>query len=113
MAQDKYSMEKFLRKISTSHWLILFLTTLFLLLPNQNPSSDSIGYVACVKHQMYLYAAHHLLYNPFMLMLHKLFGFGCDVLAFTSVINAIFAGFSLWVINEILLVKTNFQKTFF
>lgn len=62
---------------------------------------------------MYLYLAHHLLYNPFMLMLHKLFGFGCDVLAFTSAINAIFAGFSLWVFNEILLIKSKYQKTFF
>ena len=94
--------------------IILALTFLYLLLPTNNSTIDAYNYAANVKWNHDLFFPHHLLYNiPARIIysaIHVL-GYELDVLQLMKIINALVAGFTLYVFIRILKQLSLEQKT--
>jgi hypothetical protein len=82
--------------------LIIFFTSLYVLLPTQNSGIDAYGYAALVKYNVNLFLSHHLLYNAFLWILYMAFGSFSDVLPFMILLNGVAGGASLLILFLIL-----------
>ena len=90
-------------------FILILVSLVYLLFPNNNHLSDSLGYGASVKFGLDLFYAHHLLYNYFNYLLYSAinpFWPSLDALKFMQFINASATILSLLVINKIITKQT-------
>ncbi|MDR1739378.1 MAG: glycosyltransferase family 39 protein [Bacteroidales bacterium] len=85
----------------------------YLFFPNNNPLNDSVHYAAAVKWGADLFDSHHLLYKSFNFCIYgivKFFFYNADAIKVMSLVNALFALASLWLLRKI--VKNNILVLF-
>ncbi|AKQ45378.1 hypothetical protein TH63_06570 [Rufibacter radiotolerans] len=95
--------------ILQNRWLplgvLLGLLLVYGLFPTHNSTSDAYDYAACVRWRVDLWQPHHLLYNITGLGIFTLgqkTGLSIQPLELLKLLNALFAGASLWVLWRIL-----------
>lgn len=94
--------------------IILGFTLLYLLFPTNNSTIDAYNYAANVKWNHDLFFPHHLIYNipaRIVYSFFQVFGFEIDVLQLMKIINALVAGFVLYVFVRILKRLSFANKT--
>lgn len=86
-------------------WVVLICTLVYLFYPAANSTIDAWYYAAAIRHGHALFLPHHLLYNALYFALLKMvtfFSVKIEALAFTKMLNALFAGLGLLMIQKIL-----------
>ncbi|MBX7243527.1 MAG: hypothetical protein K1X92_17440 [Bacteroidia bacterium] len=85
--------------------IVLFCIVVYLFFPVVNSTIDAWYYAAAIRHGHALFLPHHLLYNAFYYSLVKIaafFSVKTDILAFTKILNSLFAGLGLLMLQKIL-----------
>lgn len=90
---------------------LLALPVLYLLFPNNNPTTDAWGYAQNVKYGIELFRPHHLLYNWLLYLIHSLpLLKSIDTLLFMQWVNGLFTTLSLYFLYRILLALHRDKK---